>query len=452
MAKQEDRSTEIFERMSVKKAMWTLCLPNIASMLTSIVYNLVDIYFIGQTGDPNQVAAVSLCGPIFTILMGLGNVFGIGGGTYLSRTLGEGRKDRVKKITSFCFWTALVVGLLMAVLIMSFMHPLLKVLGTSQGTQVYCQQYMTWIGLGAPFVIMHFTTSNLIRSEGGAKETMIGTMIGTITNIILDPVMIFGLNLGVAGAAAATIIGHVFSNIYYLWYILGKSKSLSLAPKHYSASWKEIVGPLLVVGVPASLNNLMGSIASVLLNNEMIRYGENAIAGFGVAGKVNSMAVMVLIAIAFGVQPLLGYCYGAANKERFMAGLKYTIKCQVLIGTIGMLIIEIFAAPLIRFFIADAEVIKYGEFILRIMSLSCPIIGVMMLLTNLFQSMGKALPSMVLSLSRQGFVYIPVLLILSRVAGYHGVVCSQATADVLALILALVFYVRVMKKDKKFAK
>jgi putative MATE family efflux protein len=266
----------------------------------------------------------------------------------------------VKKITSFCFWTALVIGALMAVLIMASMRPLLTILGTSESTFIYCKQYMTWVGLGAPFVILHFTTSNLIRSEGGAKETMTGTMIGTITNMILDPIMIFWMGMGVVGAAAATIIGYIFSNIYFLWYILKKSKTLSLAAKHYSASWKLIVAPLLVVGVPASLNNLMGSIASVLLNNEMVRFGENALAGYGVAGKVNSMAVMVLIAIAFGVQPLLGYCYGAANKERFMAALKYTIKMQVLIGTVGMVVIEILAAPLVRFFIDEAQVVQYG--------------------------------------------------------------------------------------------
>lgn len=443
-----DRSTEIFEKMPIRKAVWTLCLPNILSMLTSILYNLVDIYFVGRTGDPNQVAAVSLCAPIFTILMGIGNIFGIGGGTYLSRTLGEGRRDRVKKITSFSFWTSVVIGILAAVIMVVSMTPLLKVLGTSAGTETYCRQYLMWIGLGSPVVILSFTLSNLIRSEGGAKETMVGTMMGTITNIILDPIMIFGLRMGVVGAAAATVIGNIVSDVYYLIYILRKSTTQSLAPKDFSAGWKTIVWPILLVGVPASLTNLMSSIAMVLLNNEMLKYGDKAIAGLGIATKVNSMAFLLLIAIAFGVQPLMGFCYGAKNRKRFREALRYTVLCQVVVGTVGMVVVEVLAGPLVKIFISDPEVVTYGEYILRAMNVTGPVIGILFLLTNLFQSMGKGIPSVVLSLSRQGIIYIPVLILMSRLWKYNGVVFAQPVADLIALTLAILFYVAVQKKDQ----
>ncbi len=443
-----DKSTEIFEKMPVRKAVWTLCLPNILSMLTSIVYNLVDIYFIGRTGDANQVAAVSLCAPIFTVLMGFGNIFGLGGGAYLSRSLGEGRKDRVKKITSFCFWTATALGIGIAALMMGFMNPLLHVLGTSADTVGYCRQYLLWIGLGSPAVILSFTLSNLIRSEGGAKETMIGTMLGTVTNIILDPIFIFGLRMGVVGAAAATVIGNIASDLFYLLHILRKSETQSLSPKDYSAR-RSIVMPILTIGVPASLNNLMTSIATVLLNNQMGVYGDTAIAGFGIASKVNSMAFLLLIAIAFGVQPLMAYCYGAGNRPRFREALRYTLFCQVAVGTAGTLIVEIFAGFLVRIFINDPEVIRHGVFILRVMNSTGPVIGILFLLTNLFQSMGKAVPSMIMSLSRQGIVYIPVLLLMSRIWKYNGVVWAQPVADIIALGLAVAFYAAETKKDRK---
>ena len=449
MAKKTVDREEMFRSMPVSKAMWTLCIPNILSMMTGVLYNLVDMYFIGKIGDPNQVAAVSLCGPLFMALMGFGNIFGIGGGAYLARSMGEGAHDRVKKISSFCFWTALGVGVVSGILILSFMNPLMVLFGTSENTIGFAKGYTLVIGISAPIMVLNYVLSNLVRSEGGAKETMFGQMMGTVINIILDPIMIFGMNMGVVGAAIATVIGNLCANIYFALYVIFKSKTQSIHPKRYNASWKNMVLPILMVGIPASLANIMTSFANVVLNNKLVKHGDVVIAGLGVSMKIYSICMMVLIAIAFGVQPLMAYNYGARNRKRFVGALRYTALVQVIVGTGAGLLIELFAGPLVRFFMDNAEVVKYGQYILRVNTASAPFLGVLYLLTNLFQSMGKGVPSLVVSLSRQGIVYIPVLLLMSM-AGLYGILWAQPVADLIAFLMAIGIYLWVTKKDKNW--
>ena len=451
MKRSANNREEMFRSMPVSKAMWTLCLPNILSMLTGVLYNLVDMYFIGKIGDPNQVAAVSLCGPLFMVLMGFGNVFGIGGGAYLARSMGEGAHDRVKKISSFCFWTAAGIGVVSGVLILLFINPLMTLFGTSVNTVRFAHDYTLVIGISAPIMVLNYVLSNLVRSEGGAKETMFGQMMGTVINIILDPIMIFGLKMGVVGAAIATVIGNLGANIYFALYVVLKSKTQSISPKRYEASWKNMALPILVVGIPASLSNIMTSFANVILNNKLVKYGDVVIAGLGVSMKVYSICMMVLIAIAFGVQPLMAYNYGARNKERFNAALRYTAIVQIIFGTCAGLLIEIFAGGLVRFFMDNPDVVKYGRYILRVNTASAPFLGVLYLLTNLFQSMGKGTPSLIVSLSRQGLVYIPVLFLMSMF-GLYGILWAQPVADLLAFLMAIGIYVYVVQHDKNWGK
>ncbi|MCR5005375.1 MAG: MATE family efflux transporter [Clostridiales bacterium] len=446
MSKKSTNREELFRSAPISKAVWGLCLPNILSMLTGVIYNLVDMFFIGRIGDPNQLAAVSLSGPIFTILMGFGNIFGLGGGAFLARSMGEGKHDRVKQISSFCFWTAIGLGVVSAAAIMGGMEPLLDLVGTSENTRTFTRQYLSWIGMGAPIMVLNYVGSNLIRSEGGAKETMLGQMLGTVVNIILDPILIFGLKMGVQGAAAATVFGN-FCSVAYFCVLLIRSKTQSLSPRHYRV--KKIIGPVMVVGVPASLNNVMMSIATLIMNNKLVRYGDEVIAGMGVAAKVNSIAFILLIAIAFGVQPLLAYNYGARNRDRFHGALRYTAMLQIIVGTAGMLLIETLAGPLVRFFIDDPAVIQNGTYILRAMSATGPVVGMLFLMTNLFQAMGKGVPSMILSLSRSGFVYIPVLLVMSALFAKPGTIWSQPVSDVIALAIAFIMYKISMKNDKE---
>ena len=239
-------NTKVFEDYSVPKAVCTMALPSMLSMLINIVYNLADTFFVGQTGDSNQVAAVSVSMPLFLLFIAMGNLFGVGGCAFISRSLGEGKKDRVKTISAFCIYSAIGVGVLIGAIFLIFKNQILMLVGASENTVGLAADYLKWVAIGAPSIVLAITSSNLVRGEGAAKESMIGSVIGQITNIILDPIFIlhtgdklfgitmpFGLDMGVAGAAIATVIGNIVTVIYFLIYFLKGKSILSITPARF---------------------------------------------------------------------------------------------------------------------------------------------------------------------------------------------------------------------------
>ena len=257
---------DLFEKTSVPKAVALMAIPTIVTMLVVVIYNMADTFFIGQTGDAMQVAAVSLATPVFMVFMALGNLFGIGGSSAISRALGEKNEQRARHISAFCCYGSLGVGILMTLIFILFMDGILKMIGASPATIDYARQYRTFVAIGAPFVMFGTAYGNIVRGEGAAKESMIGNLIGTITNIILDPIMILWLGWGVSGAAVATVLGNVAACIFYLYYLLHKKETvLSIKPSDFQ--WKNrIASGVFSIGIPASLNNILMSCANILLN------------------------------------------------------------------------------------------------------------------------------------------------------------------------------------------
>ena len=219
---------QLFEEAPVAKAVAVMAIPTMISMLVVVIYNMADTFFIGQTGDPMKVAAVSLATPVFMVFMALGNLFGIGGSSAISRALGERKTERAKNISSFCCYGSLGLGIIMALSFLVGMNGILRLIGASENTIGYARDYLTYIAFGGPFIMFGTAFGNILRGEGAAKESMIGNMIGTITNIVLDPVMILMLDWGVVGAAVATVIGNMAASAFYLLYFLRKKSSLSI--------------------------------------------------------------------------------------------------------------------------------------------------------------------------------------------------------------------------------
>lgn len=436
---------ELFESMPVRKAVMKMSFPLMLSMLVTVIYNMADTFFIGQTGNANQVAAISLTTPIFMLLMALGNIFGMGGASFISRTLGEKDVKKVRNISSFCFYSALVLGIISILVLIGAMDTILTLLGTSPATQEFCREYLYYYILGAPFVLSSFTLSNIIRSEGASKEAMIGNLLGTVVNIILDPIMILGLGMGVIGAAIATVIGNICAVAYFLIYIIRKSEILSLSLKDFSIKNKIIPG-VMAIGVPASVNNLLMSISYIFVNNYLMTYGDNAIGAMGIANKVISLVTLLLVGFASGSQPLLGYCYGAKNHKRLNELLRFSLGAVIIGGTIGGLIIFIFANNIVKVFINDMEVISYGTTMLKTLILSSPFIGVIFVLSTLFQAMGKGTQSMILAIGRQGLLFIPVLAILSQALGLNGTVFAQPVTDLFTTILSVGMFLIIRKE------
>ena len=320
MKQQMDKTTEIFRDAPIPKAVFYNIVPSVISMIMVLVYNLADTFFIGQTKDAYMVAAVSLATPAFLIFMAIGILFGVGGTSLISRMLGEGKNERAKNASAFCFWTGIAVGVIGMLFIWVAIEPLCKVVGSSADTVEYVKQYLLIISVGVPFLIVGNSFSNIIRAEGKANKAMMGMILGNITNIILDPIMILGFGWNVAGAAVATVIGNIVAAAFYIFHFVSGKSMLSIHPKHYMAAGGIAAG-VLAIGVPASLNNILMSVSNIVVNNLMAHHGDMAVAGLGVAMKVNMIVVMLLIGVGTGIQPLLGYCFGARNRKRFVGVL-----------------------------------------------------------------------------------------------------------------------------------
>ncbi len=442
---------ELFENAPVSKAVAVMAVPTMISMLVVVIYNMADTFFIGQTGDPMQVAAVSLATPVFMVFMALGNLFGIGGSSAISRALGEKKAERAKNISSFCCYGSLGLGIVMALLFLVGMDGILKLIGASENTVGYARDYLTYIAFGGPFIMFGTAFGNILRGEGAAKESMIGNMIGTVTNIVLDPIMILGLGWGVVGAAVATVIGNMAASGFYLVYFLRKKSSLSIRFGDFKAG-ERIASGVMAIGIPASLNNILMSCANIVLNQVLISYGDTPVAAMGVAMKANMLLVLLQIGLCSGIQPLIGYNYGARNKKRLMQVFRFTGICAVVMGTLLTILMVAARQSIIRAFIDDSQVVAYGIQMVIALQISGPALGILFLCINTIQGMGKAVPSLVLTICRQGLVFIPAVYILNGIFGLDGVIYAQPAADFISIVLSLAICLGIFRKMDKQGK
>lgn len=443
------KNSEIFESAPIPRAVAKLALPTMLTMLVNVLYNMVDTYFIGRTGDPNQVAAVSIATPIFLFLMAAGNIFGVGGSAYISRSLGEKQYERVKSIASFCCYAGIFSGLLIGAIFIIFHKPILTACGASNNTIGYASEYLKWISFGSPFVVLSFAFSNIVRGEGASKTAMFGQMLGMVVNMILDPIMIISMKMGVSGAAIATIIGNICTCVFYLVYILSsKRTTLSINIAEFRMN-QGIFSNVFAIGTPASINNVLMSLSNIFMNKMLASYGDIPIASMGIAMKANMFVVFMQLGLAVGVLPLIGYNYGAKNYKRMTSIIKFSAIANLCIGTTLTILYFWLTAPIVRLFIDNQETISYGIQMVRALQLSMPVIGILFILSNAFQAMGKSIPSMVLSISRQGFVFFPTLILMNQFIGLNGIIYSQPIADIISVFMAIAIFFAIKRNFSK---
>lgn len=430
---------ELFEKAPIPKAYFTMALPVVFSMVVSLIYNVVDTYFIAKTQNASLVAAVSLCAPLFTLMIALGDIFGIGGSSVLSRLFGQKENDMARNASGFCLYGSIVCGIFVTCILFLFKNPILHFLGASEETIVYASQYYKYIALGSTFIIVSLTPSNLIRTEGLATSSMVGTIIGSVVNIILDPLFIFTLNMGAGGAALATILGYFVSDLVFLYLTKTKAKRLTLSIKEAKIP-KKIIKDIFVIGIPASLTNIVASLGQTLMNRSLIVYGNENVAAMGIALKVNMIILLVMVGFAFGAQPLLGFNYGAHNTERLKKLIKFDMMVELSFSIVTALILAIFAPSIISLFMKNQEIISIGSSMLRWLILTGPCVGIILVFTTLFQSEGKGIPALILSIARQGVIYALCLFFASKLFGLQGIIASQALSDVFTLMIALLIY------------
>lgn len=436
---------DLFQNAPISKSVFQMAVPTVISSLVLVIYNMADTFFIGQTHDPLQVAAVSLTNAVFVMYMAIAQLLGIGGSAVISILLGKGECEKAKNASAFCFYGSLILGVIAGIVIILFMEPLLMILGSRSETYQYSKEYLFYIAVGAPFILLANTFGHAVRGEGASKASMIGGMIGTIVNIILDPIFILVFHMGTAGAAIATVLGNVFGCVYYLYFLTRRSQSMSLNFRYFKRCG-QIAARVLSVGVPAGISSALMSIATILLNNALVPYGDTAVAAMGIVTKVYLFIVFVHMGISNGIQPLLGYCYGAGNRKRFMGILKFSGILTVICGSILTIAYIVFSKQIMGIFIDDSEVVQYGVPMLIATSLPGPVLGLMFLSINSMQALDRPLPATILSLCRQGLFFIPLLFILNQVFGLNGISYTQAVSDYLAILIALFMLFTSVKK------
>lgn len=414
---------QLFERSSIKKAYFTLAMPVVLSSAVIIIYNLVDTFFVSKTQNPDLVAGVSQGAPVFSLLVAIGDIFGLGGSSLISRLFGEKRDHEARLASGYCFYVSIIVGILMTIIMVVFQTPILHLLGATTATWQYAREYYLVIAFGAPFIVFGLTPTNILRTEGLAVQSMTASMVGTIFNIILNPIFIFPCGLGAAGSALATVVSNVIGDALMIYYLNTKSQKLTTSiheVKLSPALQKEIYS----IGIPASITNIMVMFSMALTNRYLIGYGSTSVAAMGIATKINTIIFMVMVGFAFGAQPLIGYTYGAKNQKRFNEAVRFDILVVVVFGVVATLLMMLAAPLIIRLFMQDQTVISEGTTMIRWLASSTTLGGCILVFTTMFQSMGKAVPAFWLSVSRQGLIFLVCIIVLHHLFGYWGIVSA----------------------------
>lgn len=422
---------------SFLQLVFNLCVPTIVIMLVMVIYNMADTYFIGKTGDPCKIAAVSLCGPVFSILSGLGTLLGSGGCTVVSLALGKKEYHKIKACTSLCCYGSLVIGFIFSAMVLMNLSGISNVIGANADTLEYTCTYLRILALGGPVILFGNVFNNLIRADGSAKQSMISNGLGTIVNIILDPVLILGLGMGVAGAAAATVAGNMVSFLYLLWYVMKKQPAFSLSIKDLSLK-KEVILPVAALGLPLACSTIMMSFSHMFMNHILAGYGSAAVAANGVAGKVSMLVSMIAMGLCMGMQPAISYNYGAGDERRMYRIVRKLGITTVIVGSLLTAGCLIGKSVLVAMFIKHEEVIRLGENMVAASMLMGPFYGLYQLCAVFLQSTGKASYATVAALLDKGMIFLPMLFGLNALFGLNGVIYTAPLTDMLSLLAGAV--------------
>lgn len=423
-----NRSEQLGEEKIVKLLL-DFSIPAIIGMLVNGLYNIVDRIFVGHGVGPLALSGIAISFPFTLAIMAFGMLIGIGATAVISIRLGQQKKEEAEQIVGNAFVLLLGISLSISLLSYFFMDPLLRLFGTSSEVMPYAKEFLAVLLWGTVFQTIGFGMNNFIRAEGNPKLAMYTMVVGAVLNTILNPIFIFGLHLGVAGSALATVISQFVTAVWVLSYFLGNRALLKLRRQNLRLRWS-FVKDILAIGISPFSMQLVGSLVTILLNKTLVSYGGDlSIAAMGVINSIAMLIFMPIFGIGQGAQPILGYNYGARNYDRVRETLKLSVIGSTAVMTLGFLVVELFPVALMTLFSEDPELITIGSKGLRIFLFMLPIIGFQVTAVNYFQATGKPRKSLFLSLSRQLIFLVPLLLILPKFWGLTGVWLAGPVAD-----------------------
>ena len=437
------KSQQVFTSMSVPHAVGFMVLPAIVSQIIHVVYNLADTWFVGLTGDPNAVAAISLCLPLYNILTGLSNLFGVGGASVIARAVGYDDQRKARQAFAVATWAALISSAAYALLLLWLERPLLLLIGGDAGDIDFAVQYsLVTIVLGGVPTVLAAALSNLIRATGESKSAATGMTLGAVCNIALDPLFMFVLlpkGNEVLGAALATAVSNLISLVYFAVFFLRRKNELySFRPTLLRRSFT-VLGDVSRSGLAGFTMVAMAMFSNCFLNAMIAGYGGGAaMAGLGIVRKIDSLAYAVNQGITQGMLPLVAYSYAARDRQRMKGIIAFSTVCTVAFSLLSSTLSYLFAPELIGVFIRDGETIRFGTGFLRVLCLAIPIYSVTFVIIAVFQAVGRSLSAFILSLLHKGSVDILLLFLIRALFGVRYVTWATPVMELIALAVGLV--------------
>ncbi|HBV80572.1 MAG TPA: MATE family efflux transporter [Clostridiales bacterium] len=447
MKKQLNRS-ELLGSLPVKRAVLMQILPAIASQMVALAYGIADTYFVGLLNDPDKTAAVTVANAAFLMLTALSNLFGIGGASLISRSLGIGNRKKAASCSSFCIWTAAGAAMLYGIAILFLRPCLLPVIGADSKTWNYCSDYIFWtICIGAVPTVLNPALAHLIRSEGYSKQASLGVAFGGILNILLDPLFIFVFDMEIQGAAIATMLSNTAASIYFILFICKKGDGLSirLSPKCYTLT-QHIPADVLSVGLPSFMISMMATVSNTALNRIIAAYSTEAVAGMGIAKKIDMLAFAMGQGMSQGALPLIGYNFSSGNRTRMKSALRALLIDCLVVSAAGTALLFFGANAITKCFIDNAATVHHGCVFLKIICFTCLTTTLNFFVITLFQATGKKVQPIILSLLRKGIIDIPLMILFNSIWGVDGIAVAIPVSDFIALVVALILVLPYLKE------
>ncbi|MDU3018826.1 MAG: MATE family efflux transporter [Clostridium perfringens] len=431
----------------IKKAIAHLSIPMMIGMSAGTIYNIINAYFIGLMNDTAMISAITLGLPIFTVLMTFGNMFGVGGGTFITRLVAKNEDEKAKKVAGYTFYASIISGILLGIIAFLSIGPIVKLLGADANTLSYTTQYSTTLFTGGFSIILNFALEQIVRSEGASKESMYGMFISVIISTILDVLFILILNMHVYGAALSIILANIASSIYYIWYLETKSENLKGFLHFFKLSLKDQT-EIYKIGVSELIQSAFLIVTTLLLNNFSIQHGEGVVASFGIALRIVQIPEFFTMGIVLGVMPLIAYNFSNKNLSRLKESIKYSTLFIFVISVLFAGIVYIFRNQVMHAFSSDTSVLQIGSYILVAMLISTIFNGLTALFMTIYQASGEGIATGIMAIS-QGCLYIPVVITLHYFYGLHGLIWSMTITEITTCLIGVVLFIIYNKKLKK---
>ncbi len=415
-----------------------LSLPATIGMMVNALYNVVDTIFVGKGVDALAIGGLTVAFPIQMVVMALAMLIGIGAQSNISIAFGAGEIDEANRYAGNAYTLAFIVSLLFTIGGLVFIEPLLRLFGASSVLMPYAKDYMSVIFTGSIIFSLTMVNNNILRSEGNAKISMVIMIIGTGLNIALDPIFIFAFKMGIRGAALATVVSQYTAFAFAFFYMLRGNNAIR--PKFAAYRLKmACVGNILKLGFPSFVRQVMGSVLAIFLNNSIVFLGGDiALSAFGVINRIMMFIFLPMFGVVQGVQPIIGFNYGAKSSDRVRQTVAIGIKFLVAYCAVALLIILTLNGPLLKLFTNDVETIKIGAYAIKLMFMCIPLVGLQIIAATFFQSIGKAKPALFLSLLRQVILLLPLIIIMPRLfnLGLTGIWLAFPIADVVSSVIS----------------